>query len=156
MVPGASLARLYHAALAAFPAAPCGLSLRTSLLARIVHSGALSNRNTLKPCLNVLTWMYLLRQQKKHCVMWIWHLKSKGRCEALRCYLQKEIASQQQQLCESLQKQAEQMTKVMRCMVTHPTFENIRQQSSLLSHCIAGGHQHAVSFVRLQSITAPH
>jgi len=43
VVPGASLAQLYHAAHAAFPAAPYGLSLRTSLPAVIVHTGALSN-----------------------------------------------------------------------------------------------------------------
>ena len=43
MVPGVSLAQLCHAARAADPATPYGLSLRTSLLASIVHSGALSN-----------------------------------------------------------------------------------------------------------------
>ena len=43
VVPGVSLAQLCHAARAADPAAPYGLSLRTSLLASIVHSGALSN-----------------------------------------------------------------------------------------------------------------
>jgi len=35
VVPGASLAQLSHAARAAFPSAPYGLSLRTSLLAGI-------------------------------------------------------------------------------------------------------------------------
>ena len=45
MVPGVSLAQLCHAARAADPAAPYGLSLRTSLLASIVHSGALSKRS---------------------------------------------------------------------------------------------------------------
>ena len=43
-VPGASLAQLFPAACAASPAVQWGSSLRTSLLAGIVRSGALSNK----------------------------------------------------------------------------------------------------------------
>ena len=45
-VPGASLAQLPYAVRAASLAVRLGLSLRTSLLAGIVHFGALSNMST--------------------------------------------------------------------------------------------------------------
>ena len=74
---------------------------------------------------------------------------------------EKKIASQQE-LCETLKKQVEQMAEVMRCMVTHPVFDNdfVRDKPSmnpqwsglrtpifLLSHCVLGGHRQAGEFV---------
>jgi len=74
---------------------------------------------------------------------------------------EKKIASQQE-LCETLKKQVEQMAEVMRCMVTHPVFDNdfvrdkpsmnpqwsgLRKSISLLSHCVLGGHRQAGEFV---------
>ena len=74
---------------------------------------------------------------------------------------EKKIASQQE-LCETLKKQNEQLTEVVRCIVTHPIFDNnfvrdkpivhqywggLREPISLLSHSIQDGNQCAGKFL---------
>ena len=73
---------------------------------------------------------------------------------------EKKIASQQE-LCETLQKKVEQLTEVVHCIVTHPSFDNnfvkdkpsmrnwsgMREPISLLSHCIMEEKRYAGEFL---------
>ena len=66
---------------------------------------------------------------------------------------EKKIAKQEE-VCKELQKQVEQLTEVVKCIVTHPVFNTTRNNYDVLTQSIMRQSPQAIDFMMEQPITS--
>ena len=66
---------------------------------------------------------------------------------------EKKIAKQEE-VCKELQKQVEQLTEVVKCIVTHPVFNTTRNNYDVLTQSILRQSPQAIDFMMEQPITS--